>query len=206
MGDDNIMQLSVNDSCSIDVKQNVFNSSYNKSLIHQAVVAFLAGARSGSHKQKTRAEVAGGNKKPWRQKGSGRARAGSSTGPIWRGGGVSFAARPQSYEQKLNRKMYRTAMRSILSELVRQERLIVVEEFNIAEPKTKLAVQKLKELDLSNVLIISESIDENLYLAVRNIPNVGLSDVLSSDPVALVGFNKVLITVEAVKVFEELLG
>jgi len=200
------MQISVNGANVIDVSNAVFGCDYNKSLIHQAVVAFLAGGRVGSRKQKTRAEVVGGNKKPWRQKGSGRARAGSSTGPIWRGGGVSFAARPQEHSQKINKKMYRTAMRSILSELVRQERLVVVDEFRVTAPKTKLVIQKLKELSLCNVLIISESIDDNLYLATRNIPNVGLCDVMGSDPVALVGFDKVLITTEAIKAFEGLLG
>jgi len=200
------MQLNINGAGFIEVASHVFDREYNKSLIHQAVVAFLAGSRSGSSKQKTRAEVSGGNKKPWRQKGSGRARAGSSTGPIWRGGGVSFAARPQNYEQKINKKMYRAAISSILSELLRQDRLVIVEEFSVPEPKTKLAVQKLKDLGLDKVLIVTESIDDNLYLAFRNIPNVGLCDVLAADPVALVGFDKVLLTIDAVKSFEELLG
>jgi len=201
------MHLNVSGAGSLKVEPNIFGVDYNKPLIHQAVVAFLASARMGSVKQKNRAEVAGGNKKPWKQKGSGRARAGSSTGPIWRGGGVSFAARPQSYVQKLNKKMYRLAIKSILSELVRQERLIVIEDFSVPEPKTKLVVQKLRTFNLEKekVLIISQSIDNNSYLAVRNIPNLAFCDVSNSDPVVLVGSSKVLVTVDAVKAFEELL-
>jgi len=150
--------------------------------------------------------VSGGGKKPWRQKSTGRARAGSTRGPIWRGGGVTFAARPQNHEQKLNRKMYRAALRSILAELVRNERLVVVPEFVVETPKTKALVSKLGELNLHDVLIISESIDENLYLAARNLPHVDVRDVLGADPVSLIAFEKVLVTVSALKKFEELLG
>jgi len=166
----------------------------------------MAGGRQGTRKQKTRAEVSGGGKKPWRQKSTGRARAGSTRGPIWRGGGVTFAARPQNHEQKLNRKMYRAALRSILAELVRKERLVVVPEFAVEAPKTKALLGKLAELNLSDVLIISETIDENLYLAARNLPHVDVRDVLGADPVSLIAFEKVLVTVPALKKFEELLG
>ncbi|WP_017939167.1 50S ribosomal protein L4 [Zestomonas thermotolerans] len=200
------MQLNVNGAQAIEVSERTFGGEFNETLVHQAVVAYLAGARQGSKKQKTRSEVAGGGKKPWRQKGTGRARAGSATGPLWRGGGVTFAARPQDHSQKLNKKMYRAALRSILSELVRQDRLVVVEDFSVEAPKTKALLSKLNGLGLNDVLIVSDSVDENLYLAARNLPHVDVRDVQGSDPVSLIAFDKVLVTVPAVKKFEELLG
>ena len=166
----------------------------------------MAGGRQGSKKQKNRSEVSGGGRKPWRQKGTGRARAGSIRSPIWRSGGVTFAARPQDHSQKLNKKMYRAAMRSILAELVRQDRLVVVEELSVSAPKTKELLGKLSGLNLSDVLIVSDAVEENLYLAARNIPHVDVRDVQGADPVSLIAYEKVLMTVSAVKKFEELLG
>ena len=200
------MQINVNGAAAIDVCERTFGDEFNETLVHQAVVAYMAGGRQGSKKQKTRSEVSGGGKKPWRQKGTGRARAGTIRSPIWRGGGVTFAARPQDHSQKLNKKMYRAAMRSILSELVRQERLVVVEDFSVDAPKTKALLGKLDTLGLQDVLIVSESVDQNLYLAARNLPHVDVRDVQASDPVSLIAYDKVLMTVSAVKKFEEMLG
>ncbi|MBB3185400.1 large subunit ribosomal protein L4 [Halomonas fontilapidosi] len=174
--------------------------------MHQVVTAYLAGGRQGTRAQKNRSDVRGGGKKPWRQKGTGRARAGTIRSPIWRSGGVTFAARPQDHSQKVNRKMYRAAMRSILSELVRQERLVAVDGFAVEAPKTKQLVAKLEELGLEKVLIVTEEVDENLYLAARNIPNVDVVDVAAADPVSLVAFDKVLVTVSALRKFEEKLA
>ncbi|MCG7601333.1 50S ribosomal protein L4 [Halomonas sp. McH1-25] len=190
----------------VEVADATFGKEFNEALVHQVVTAYLAGGRQGTRAQKTRSEVSGGGKKPWRQKGTGRARAGTIRSPIWRSGGVTFAARPQDYTQKVNRKMYRAAMRSILSELVRQERLVAVEEFVVDAPKTKQLVAKLKELGLEKVLIVTEEVDEKLYLAARNIPNVDVVDVAAADPVSLVAFDKVLVTVSALRKFEEKLA
>ena len=200
------MQINVNGAQAIDVCERTFGGEFNDTLVHQAVVAYMAGGRQGSKKQKTRAEVSGGGKKPWRQKGTGRARAGTIRSPIWRGGGATFAARPQDHSQKLNKKMYRAAMRSILSELVRQDRLVVVEDFSVDAPKTKALLGKLDTLGLQDVLIISENVEQNLYLAARNLPHVDVRDVQASDPVSLIAYDKVLMTVSAVKKFEEMLG
>jgi len=200
------MQINVTGAQAIDVCERTFGGEFNETLVHQAVVAYLAGGRQGSKKQKTRAEVSGGGSKPWRQKGTGRARAGSIRSPIFRSGGVAFAARPQDHSQKLNKKMYRAALRSILSELVRQDRLLVVEDIAVDAPKTKALVEKLNSLELSNVLIVSEDIQQNLYLAARNLPHVEVRDVQGSDPVSLIAYDKVLMTVPAIKKFEELLG
>lgn len=200
------MQLNVNGAQAIEVSERTFGGEFNETLVHQAVVAYMAGGRQGTRAQKNRSEVRGGGKKPWRQKGSGRARAGSSRSPIWRSGGVTFAAKPQDHAQKLNKKMYRAALRSILSELVRQERLVVVEDFAVDAPKTKALVSKLGGLGLSDVLIVTDALDENLYLAARNLPHVDVRDVQGSDPVSLIAYDKVLVTVSAVKKFEELLG
>ena len=178
----------------------------NHELLKLAYDAYLANNRLASATTKTRGEVRGGGKKPWRQKGTGRARAGTIRSPIWRSGGTTFAARPQNHEQKLNRKMYRGALRSILSELVRLDRLVVVESFSVDAPKTKALAGKLKDLDLQNVLIVTDGVDENLYLAARNLPHVDVRDVQGSDPVSLIAYDKVLITVPAVKKFEEMLG
>ena len=200
------MQLNVNGAQAIEVSARTFGGEFNETLVHQAVVAYMAGGRQGTRAQKTRAEVTGGGKKPWRQKGTGRARSGSSVGPIWRGGGVTFAAKPQDHSQKLNKKMYRAALRSILSELVRLDRLVVVEDFAVEAPKTKALLGKLNGMGLSDVLIVSDAVDQNLYLAARNLPHVDVRDVQGSDPVSLIAYDKVLITVSAVKKFEELLG
>ena len=195
-----------NASKALSVSESAFAKEYNEGLIHQVVVAYLAGARQGSRAQKNRAAVRGGGKKPWRQKGTGRARAGTIRSPIWRGGGVTFASKPKDFSNKVNRKMYRAAMRSIFSELARQERLIVVEEINIGSPKTKLLVEKLGQYNLTNVLIVSEEIDENLYLASRNLYKVDVSDLHAVDPVSLIAHDNVMMTVGAVKKFEELLS
>jgi large subunit ribosomal protein L4 len=187
------------------VSDAVFGKEYNEALIHQAVVAFMANARQGTKAQKNRSDVRGGGRKPWRQKGTGRARAGTIRSPLWRGGGATFAARPQDHSQKLNKKMYRAAMVSILSELVRQERLIVVDGFSVDAPKTKQLISKLNDYGLSSVLIITSEIDSNLYLSSRNLHKVDVRDVASIDPVSLIAFEKVLITVPALKQVEEAL-
>jgi large subunit ribosomal protein L4 len=190
----------------VEVSDVAFGREFNEALVHQVVVAYLNAARQGSRRQKTRAEVRGGGRKPWRQKGTGRARAGSSRSPIWRSGGVTFAARPQDHSQKVNRKMYRGALACIVSELLRQDRLIVTDAFAVDAPKTKSLLAKLKALDLANVLIVSETVDENLYLSARNLKNVDVCDVEAVDPVALISHDKVLITVPALKRLEEALA
>lgn len=200
------MELVVKDAQALSVSETTFGREFNEALVHQVVVAYAAGARQGSRAQKTRAEVAGSGKKPWRQKGTGRARSGSIKSPIWRSGGVTFAARPQDHSQKVNRKMYRGALRSIFSELVRQDRLVIVEKFTVDAPKTKLLTQKLKDMNLSDVLIITSEVDENLFLAARNIYKVDVRDVAGIDPVSLIAFEKVVMTVDAVKQVEEMLA
>lgn len=190
----------------VQVSDVTFAREFNEDLVHQAVVAFMSGARQGSRQQKTRSEVSGGGRKPFKQKGSGRARAGSIRSPLWRSGGVTFAAVPQDHSQKLNRKMYRAAMRSILSELARQDRLVVVESIALAEPKTKLLIEQLAGYKLERALIVADEVDRNLYLASRNIPHVEVRDVAGVDPVSLVGCEKVLVTVAALRKFEEMLG
>lgn len=193
-------------SAKVEVSDATFGKEFNEALVHQVVNAFLAGARQGSRAQKSRSDVAGGGKKPWRQKGTGRARAGTIRSPIWVGGGKTFAARPQDWSQKVNRKMYRGAMKSILSELVRQDRLVVVEGLGIEQPKTKAFLSKMKELDVSNALIVSDDVDSNLYLSARNVPHVEVSDVAGINPVSLVAYEKVVITVAALKKLEEVLA
>jgi large subunit ribosomal protein L4 len=190
----------------VQVSDVTFAREFNEDLVHQAVVAYMAAGRQGTRAQLTRSEVRGGGRKPWKQKGSGRARAGTIRGPLWRGGGVTFAAQPQDHSQKLNRKMYRAAMRSILSELARQDRLIVVEEMALAEPKTRLLTQQLASYQLQDALIVADEVDRNLYLAARNIPRVEVRDVAGVDPVSLVTFEKVVMTVSALRKFEEMLG
>ena len=190
----------------VEVADATFGKEFNEALVHQVITAYLAGGRQGTRAQKNRSDVRGGGKKPWRQKGTGRARAGTIRSPLWRSGGVTFAARPQDYTQKVNRKMYRAAMRSILSELVRQERLVAIEEFSVEAPKTKQVAAKLKELNLEKVLIVTEEVDETLYLAARNLPHVDVVDVAAADPVSLVAFDKVLVTVSALRKFEEKLA
>lgn len=192
-------------SGTVTVSDAAFGREFNQDLVHQAVTAYMAGARQGTRAQKTRAEVAGGGKKPWRQKGTGRARAGTIRSPIWRSGGVTFAARPQDHSQKLNRKMYRAAMRTIFSELARQDRLVVVESFDMESPKTKALVQKLNEYGLQDVLILTEEANENLYLSARNLHKVDVRDALGTDPVSLIRYEKVMVTVPALRKIEEML-
>jgi large subunit ribosomal protein L4 len=190
----------------MSVSDDTFAREYNEELVHQVVTAYMAGARQGTRAQKNRAAVRGGGKKPWRQKGTGRARAGTIRSPIWRSGGVTFAAQPQDHGQKVNRKMYRAALRSIMSELARQDRLLVVESLGVDSPKTKLLVERLGEYGLKSALIVSAEVDENLYLAARNLHKVDVRDVEAIDPVSLIGHDKVVVTVDAVKKFEEMLG
>ncbi|PJG84860.1 50S ribosomal protein L4 [Conservatibacter flavescens] len=190
----------------LTVSETTFGREFNEALVHQVVVAYAAGARQGSRAQKTRAEVSGSGKKPWRQKGTGRARSGDIKSPIWRSGGVTFAAKPQDHSQKVNKKMYRGAIKSILSELVRQDRLVVVEKFEIDAPKTKVLVQKLKDMALTDALIITANLDENLFLAARNLYKVDVRDVQGIDPVSLIAFDKVVMTADAVKQIEEMLA
>jgi large subunit ribosomal protein L4 len=189
----------------VEVSEAAFGREFNQDLIHQTVVAFLAGARQGTKAQKNRSAVSGGGRKPFRQKGTGRARAGTIRSPLWRSGGVTFAAQPQDHSQKLNRKMYRSAMQSIVSELARQERLIVVEKFELKEPKTKGLVAKLAQFGLSEALIVTEEVSENLYLASRNLYKVDVCDTAALDPVSLINFDKVVVTVAALKKLEEIL-
>jgi large subunit ribosomal protein L4 len=190
----------------VAVSEANFAREYNEALVHQVVTAYLSGARQGTRAQKTRSEVAGGGKKPWRQKGTGRARAGTIRSPIWRSGGVTFAAKPQDHTQKVNRKMYRAAMRSILSELARTDRLMIVEALDVEQPKTKLLVETLKGYGVDNVLIVADNVDKNLYLASRNLHKVDVRDVEGADPVSLIAYDKVMVTVDAVKKFEEALA
>ncbi|WP_299201010.1 50S ribosomal protein L4 [uncultured Amphritea sp.] len=191
---------------SVEVSDLAFGKEFNESLVHQVVTAYLAGGRQGTKAQKNRAAVSGGGAKPWRQKGTGRARAGTIRSPLWRTGGVTFAAQPRDHAQKVNKKMYRAAMRCILSELVRQERLVVVENFQVDAPKTKQFVAKLNELELTSALLITEDVEQNLYLAARNVPHVDVRDAAGIDPVSLVGFEKVVVTVAALKKIEEALA
>jgi large subunit ribosomal protein L4 len=190
----------------VQVSDVTFARDYNEDLVHQVVTAYLSGARQGTRAQKTRSEVNGGGKKPHRQKGTGRARAGTIRSPIWRGGGVTFAAKPQDHSQKVNKKMYRAALQVILSELARTERLVIVESFALEQPKTKTLVKALGEYGLQDVLIVSDEVTENLYLASRNLHKVDVRDVQGVDPVSLIAYDKVLVTVSALKKFEELLG
>jgi large subunit ribosomal protein L4 len=191
---------------SVEISDVAFGREFNEALVHQVVTAYLSGARQGTRAQKSRAQVRGGGRKPWRQKGTGRARSGTIRSPIWRSGGVTFAAKPQDHSQKVNRKMYRGALRCIVSELIRQDRLIAIESFSLDTPKTRSLLEKLKLLDLSDVLIVTESVDDNLYLSARNLKGVEVRDVEALDPVALVSHEKVLITVTALKKVEEVLA
>ncbi|WP_404399803.1 50S ribosomal protein L4 [Idiomarina seosinensis] len=201
------MELTLKDAKgALEVSEATFGREFNEALVHQVVVAYAAGSRQGTKAQKTRSEVAGGGKKPWRQKGTGRARAGTIRSPIWRSGGATFAAKPQSHAQKVNKKMYRGALKSIVSELIRQDRLTVVENFSVDAPKTKQLVEKLKDLNLSDVLIVTKDVDENLFLASRNLHKVDVRDVQGIDPVSLIAFENVLMTADAVKQLEEVLS
>jgi large subunit ribosomal protein L4 len=187
----------------LTVSDATFGQDYNETLVHQVVVAYRNAGRAGTKRQKSRAEVRGGGKKPWAQKGTGQARAGSSRSPIWRGGGVTFAARPRDFSQKVNRKMYRGAIVSMLSELVRQNRLVVTDEIALEAPKTRLLANKLAGWSLSKVLIVVEALDEKLFLAARNLPHVDLLEVSQINPLSLVEHERVLMTVGAVKLLEE---
>ncbi len=200
------MKLKMQGSGSVDVAEAAFGADFNEALVHQVVTAYLAGGRAGTKAQKNRSAARGGGAKPWRQKGTGRARAGTIRSPIWVGGGRTFAAKPRNHEQKVNKKMYRAALRSVLSELVRQDRLVVVKELALEAPKTKLLATRLKEFDLGSVLILNEAFDEKVYLAARNLPDVGICDVASIDPVVLIRFEKVLVTLAALKLLEERLS
>ena len=187
----------------INISDNAFSKDFNESLVHQAVVSFMAGSRQGTSKQKTRSEVRGGGKKPYRQKGTGRARAGTIRSPLWRGGGVTFAATQRDYSKKINKKMYRAAIRSIFSELLRQGRLVAIEQPVLEKPKTKEIANFLKEFSLSKVLIITDELDVNLYLSARNIPNVDIITVREINPVNLLKAQKVAVTADAFKKIEE---
>ncbi|EPJ44150.1 MAG: 50S ribosomal protein L4 [Osedax symbiont Rs1] len=191
---------------SVEVSDATFGKDFNEALVHQVVTAYLAGARQGTKAQKTRSDVRGGGAKPFRQKGTGRARAGTIRSPLWRSGGTTFAARPRDFSQKVNKKMYRAAMRCILSELVRQDRLVVVEQFSVDAPKTKQFIAMMDEYSLQNALLITEDVEMNLYLAARNVPHVDVRDAAGIDPVSLVGFDKVLVTVAALKKIDEVLS
>ena len=200
------MQLTVAGGKDIKVSESTFGREFSEALVHQVVTAYLAGGRSGTKAQKNRSEARGGGKKPWRQKGTGRARAGTIRSPIWRGGGRTFAATPRDHAQKVNRKMYRGAMQAILSELVRQDRLIVVEALDISGPKTKNMLGKLADMGFEKGLIVANDLDENVFLSSRNVPGVYTLDVADIDPVSLVAADKVIMTVDAVKKIQEWLG
>ena len=200
------MQLTVAGGKDIKVSEATFGRDFSEALVHQVVTAYLAGGRAGTKAQKNRSTARGGGKKPWRQKGTGRARAGTIRSPIWRGGGRTFAATPRDHSQKVNRKMYRGAMQAILSELVRQDRLLVVDSLEIAEPRTAVLLGKLSELGFETGLIVTNELDENVYLASRNVPGVYTVDVAGIDPVGLVAADKVIMTVDAVEKIQEWLG
>ena len=200
------MKINVNGgSGSIEIADTAFSVDFNEPLVHQVITAFLSGGRAGTKAQKNRSEASGGGAKPWRQKGTGRARAGTIRSPIWVGGGRTFAAKPRNFSQKINRKMYRGAMRSMLSELIRQNRLFIVNSIDIKNSKTRDLTKILKKHDLESVLIIIENYDENIFLASRNLPNVSVCDVKSMNPVALIRYEKVLVTIKSIKMIEEYL-
>jgi len=202
----NVHTTAGGDAAALQVSDAVFGVEFNEPLVHQVVTAYMACGRAGTKAQKGRTAVRGGGSKPWRQKGTGRARAGTSRSPIWRGGGVTFAAVPRDYTQKVNRKMYRGALRSILSELVRQDRLVAVDSFEVQVPKTKELLGKLRDMGLDDVLIVTAAVDENLRLAARNVYSVGVCTPEQLDPVSMIGFQKLLITGDAVKRLEERLA
>ncbi len=200
------MKLKMQGSGTVDVAESAFGAEFNEALVHQVVTAFLAGARAGTKAQKNRSLASGGGAKPWRQKGTGRARAGTIRSPIWVGGGRAFAAKPRDYSQKVNKKMYRAALRSVFSELIRQDRLIITDSITMEAPKTKELAGRLKKLGLDNVLIVNEAFDEKVFLSARNLPDVGICDAAAIDPVVLMRFEKVLITLPALKLIEERLS
>ena len=200
------MNLNTVTGSAVELSDVAFGREFNEALVHQVVTAYLAGGRQGSRAQKTRGEVSGGGKKPWRQKGTGRGRAGSIRSPIWVGGGRAFAAKPQDWSQKVNRKMYRGAMQCILAELIRQDRLVLVDDISISAPKTKELIAKLKDLNAPKALIVTNEVDENLYLAARNIPYVSVLGSTEVDPVSLIAFDKVIMSVAAAKEIEGVLA
>ena len=196
------MKITTENKKSIEVSDSTFSAAFNEALVHQVVNAVLSGARSGTKAQKNRSQVSGGGAKPWRQKGTGRARAGTIRSPIWVGGGRTFAARPRDFSQKVNKKMYRAAMRSILSELLREDRLVVLDKFDIKQPKTKEFEKLAKKLKADSALIVNDKFDENLFLSSRNIKNMEYSDVSSINPVSLMKYEKVIINMESLKITE----
>lgn len=201
------MDISIHNSDKkASVNDAAFGVDFNETLVHQLVVSFMSASRAGTKAQKNRSAVSGGGAKPYRQKGTGRARAGTIRSPIWRSGGVTFAATPRDYSKKLNKKMYRAGMRSIVSELVRQERLLVTEDMSVAEPKTRLMAARLAELGIDNGLVLTDGLDSNLYLASRNIPNLMVMDVAVVDPVSLVRFDKVVTDEAGLKKLEDRLS
>ena len=200
------MKIAIENKKSIEVSDSTFSAPFNEALVHQVVNAVLSGGRSGTKAQKNRSQVSGGGAKPWRQKGTGRARAGTIRSPIWVGGGRAFAARPRDFSQKVNKKMYRAAMRSILSELLREDRLVVLDKFDIKQPKTKEFKKLTKKLKADSALIVNDKFDENLFLSSRNIKNMEYSDVSSINPVSLMKYEKVIINVESLKIIEERLA
>ena len=200
------MKLSVAGRNAIKVSAATFGRDFSEALVHQVVIAYMAGGRAGTKAQKTRSDVRGGGRKPWRQNGTGRARVGTIRSPLWRGGGRTFAARPRDHAQKVNRKMYRGALQAILSELVRQDRLIVLDSLELSAPKTSELLAKLAEQGFEKGLIVTSEVNENLYLAARNVVNAYVLDVAALDPVSLVAADKVIMTVDAVKKIEEWLG
>lgn len=200
------MKLKVVNGADVEVNDQAFGREFNEALVHQVVVAYMNAGRAGTKAQKTRAEVSGGGRKPWRQKGTGSARAGSIRSPIWVGGGRAFAARPRDYSQKVNKKMYRGALRAMVSELARQDRLVVVQSFEMDAPKTRQLVGRLKELNAERALILVEAFEEKLFLAARNLPHVEVLPVAQLDPVSLARHDKVLVTVGALKMLEERLA
>jgi large subunit ribosomal protein L4 len=195
-----------NSNKKVSVSDDAFAASFNEALVHQLVVSYMAGARAGSKAQKTRSQVSGGGAKPWRQKGTGRARAGTIRSPIWRSGGVTFAATPRDYSQKLNKKMYRVGMRSLVSELVRQDRLILIDKLGVTEPKTRQMKARLEELGVNDALVLTDGLDSTVYLAARNIPNIQVMDISIVDPVSLLQQEKVVIDEAALKKLEERLS
>ncbi len=200
------MDLKTHSGGTMSVSDTVFGAKYNEGLVHQIVTAYLAGGRSGNAAQKTRSEVRGGGAKPWKQKGTGRARAGTSRSPIWAGGGVTFAAKPRDYTQKVNKKMYRAALRSILSQAATDGRLVILDSFDVAEPKTRLMQAKLQELEVGKTLLLLDNVSESVYLSSRNLPNLQVIDVDGVDPVSLVRYPHIVTTTAAIKQLEERLA
>lgn len=201
----NVLNISTNKSTSTEVADNVFAREFNQSLVHQVTTSYMSAGRQGSKAQKNRSAVSGGGKKPWAQKGTGRARAGTSRGPIWRSGGVTFAAQPRSYAKKVNKKMYKGAISVIFSELLRSERLKIVKDFGVKDAKTKNVTALLKALDVKDALLMTDELDENLYLSSRNLYHVGVCDTQSIDPVSLIGYENVIMTEAALKKVEAML-